>query len=393
MAARAKAHYFEKLSNEISEAEYRYNNKIKNMRNITYSEYYDLLKPIMELVKEVDISDLPKLDNELYISAIAELMIEDPCEPPIELLCNVLSKYPFLINIVLVELNDEEIQELYDNILKHIDNKSPGGIIILNVIKNYRPESRSSISLNHYLTGFTFSEYSVGVLYTEFKFNPDKAIIHINASYQLDQLEAIVIYPFSQKVREKLLSVDKFQEPFIFPNVFPADEPITVEKPQLLKNGAYICIDYNTEPNYISVANEVLSEEEAKDFLCYRIRNGIPRYVYKQYMAEELMKQIYRDVSDDTYTPDNLRSLVTKMSSLCSIAYTKAVSSNNPPKKWIKYIMEDIIKNNLLPKPEIPWFNIYLGKMIKSELFDLPTAISTVQEYFHRDVLITAGQL
>ena len=272
---------------------------------------------------------------DIYVEAISIHMLYSynnniKFDYPLHCVVNVLLKHPYYLNIIQSNRNISEYIEYVKLILNEItvmygDTTSS---TVVNSLKNLLIASMddklysnaSSLHKFHYLTQFTYDSNTTGVTGSELlkvlvsnsdiQFNSSTIFIAINISYNITNLNSIVIYRDINKYREKLLNIDTIKTftPFIYPStIATAKTPYTIYDSNLVHlqsipdnfETAIILLSYNdaTDPlqTHYSLAKyknmHYVDKEHALAFLDFKSFQIIDSHAFESYLIEEYYKE------------------------------------------------------------------------------------------------------
>lgn len=370
-------------------------------KQLSYPDWLREVEKLIEKISEYIPTDLPRIRHPTYNACVAVWMTMSPGVniPPVPVLVDVLGTFPFLVNLLLVGKTHEEFFVVVQELLHEIgDNPSSAGEKLLKELLTPTPErlSGSALHLLHYLGGLTFSDDKVYLPKSDISFSDGLGRICINMSYKVRDQSTVIVYKPVMRLKTKILStsaMENYKSFLQLPTTEPK-EPLGIVGD--ISKGAHVLLDYNTTPGYVSVANETLSAKEAKDFVEFRYRCSIPREVFVEYLATEITKPNVNE-----YTPPDLSEFkkeVVKLLGAAKRAYDASGATGTEAtlvqkKMFVKHLMSSVIRDKLLPNAEIPWFNLYLAKILKGDVFIFQTINNTIQDYFYPDILATGGRL
>ena len=305
-----------------------------------------------------------------------------------------------------------EITVMYGDTTSSIVVNSLKNLLIASMDDNLYSNA-SSLHKFHYLTQFTHESNTTGVTGSELlkvlmsnsdiQFNSSTIFIAINISYNLANLNSIVIYRDINKYREKLLNIDTIKTftPFIYPStIATAKTPYSIYDSNLVYlqtipdnfETAIILLSYNdaTDPlqTHYSLAKYknmyYVDKEHALAFLDFKSFQIINSHTFESYLIEEY----YKEASSSKPPISQLKSTYASLLSLIKQIYMKST-----PNTFTTNFIDALSKDSLIDSREIPYLKIYLSKVKTLEPFTLPQVSSYVLSYIYPELLTSTSDL
>lgn len=365
---------------------------------------------------------------DIYVEAISIHMLYSynnniKFDYPLHCIVNVLLKHPYYLNIIQSNRNISEYIEYVKLILNEIttmygDTTSTPAInslknLLIASMEDKLYSNASSLHKFHYLTQFTYESNTTGITGSELlkvlmsnsdiQFNSSTIFIAINISYNLANLNSIVIYRDINKYREKLLNIDTIKTftPFIYPStITTAKTPYSIYDSNLVClqsipdnfETAIILLSYNdaTDPlqSHYSLAKYkntyCIDKKHVLAFLDFKSFQIIDSHSFENYLIEEY----YKEASSSKPPISELKSTYTSLLSLVKQIYLKST-----PITFTTNFIDALSKESLINSRELPYLKIYLSKIKTLEPFTLPQVSSYVLSYIYPELLTTTSDL
>ena len=342
---------------------------------------------------------------------------------PLHCVVNVLLKHPYYLNIIQSNRNISEYIEYVKLILNEITvmygNTSSSAVVnslktlLISSMDDKLYSNASSLHKFHYLTQFTYDSNTTGVTGSELlkvlmsnsdiQFNSSTIFIAINISYNLANLNSIVIYRDINKYREKLLNIDTIKTftPFIYPStIATAKTPYSIYDSNLVYlqtipdnfETAIILLSYDDATNPLQTHYSLakyknmyyVDKEHALAFLDFKSFQIINSHTFESYLIEEY----YKEASSSKPPISQLKSTYASLLSLIKQIYMKST-----PNTFTTNFIDALSKDSLIDSREIPYLKIYLSKVKTLEPFTLPQVSSYVLSYIYPELLTSTSDL
>ena len=337
---------------------------------------------------------------------------------PLHSIAIVLIKHPFFINMFQCGKNITEWKKFVSDVNNEIismygETNSSSAVNNLRKILNQDCSTSSSplssIHKFHYLTDFWFVADTTGLSgnellnkMTEGNLIDDGTIfVSINVAYNLHNLQSIVIYKNIPKLREKILNINTIDSlnPFKYPSqvIKPTKEFYILnnklerlnELPSTFSK-CFVLISYNDSESFVSShyslanfgENKYLTPEQTKKFIDYKVLKIVNSEIFDYYLKEEF----YNKIGSDKRNISDLKKDYIKLIQLTTDVFHKSTQKNFGEKLY-----SQIETLSLIDSHELPYFKIYLSKII--EPFDLQTVLNYVTGYIYPDLLVSSSSI
>lgn len=411
-----------------------FKSRLKSLNKSDSFSYMSIVFPIaMNLYKEL--TSYPRVTSlhypiDVYSECIALKLIHEyedkiknksstPTTIPNHALIIMLIQHPFLISLVQMGYSTSQWISKRIELLNECDNLfgtsiSPDITTFKNLIQiPLSSNGITSLQLFHFLIGFTYKAEFTGVEASSLKEygNPEYSFISINVSYNLSNLDSIIIYHSIPKFKQKLLNISTIQEFNAFqkpPHIFVQSKPYTLlnhEFKQInsskLTEKVFVLINYNDDLEYTKShytlafahdsdgsngsgnpgsSNGYLNKHEAENLL-----NGIITYTIDDVdLKLYLETNFYNLISDQTLTYQELKDDYTQFLTIIQTEYNRSGKDN---------IAENIVKNpkilDIFDKTEIPFLRAYLLHLSSLMVYDLPSVVNYAVSYLYEGFINT----
>jgi hypothetical protein len=399
----------------IKEKQKYVDNYLLNNETKKYSQILDHISPIIEKLKSKDdYIQHTKINSgiDVYCEAIFNKMFEIyqnkmkiidfiPCHA----ILACLIKHMYVINFIIAYLSTTErktlmceLSETLTNVYGDYDSNEQ----MSNLIKLFSIEEIDNLTIFskfNYFMGFDFTEELYCKTYNEiFKHlnisdNSDIHLFIIHCSYNLDNLNSIVLYNDIPKNKKILLDDRTIQQfsPWTFSkkiiaNTKPYDffnlkfEPIDFK----LEHKYLMCLCYDNAENYndmrltaVTMNNDTFISGSIIEKM---LKGEIFRYITKDIINKYQELMLYELTTIRENTIDKFINDVNNIVKIISDLFENSNQSN---------IANKIKENKELDKYfpyEREYFDIYINDIITIPKYSLKTVIKYVKDYFNLDL-------
>ena len=376
------------------------------LQSTSYADmsYDRVIKPLVtemeEYMRTHDIKLMPKrtfnLPVDIYTELITQKVVSNYANGivsdklPNECIILMLIRYPYFINIVQCNHTFKEYLRYRESLLETFDNMFPvksnemvrhvRELLTTKIEDAYDLRTSSMVHYLHYLTGFRFERGMVAVTADALPKGPDVSYLVVNLTYNISNLNSIIIYHDSPKIKDKLLNVANIPNYKCIErpeNVCRADTPFistddTFKAIEYYKPNVYILLCYNDNEDihrcHFTIAyygeNGFVSPEFVNNMLEGSLPTSITMTDVNNYINTVFMKTF----SDDPESVDLLHKEIQTMIDIVCKAYDDAKLANLTKAPMYDHIIRSILADKRLPpivhSDEIPFFKIYLTNMI-----------------------------
>lgn len=355
---------------------------------------------------------------DIYGEALTVLLIREPyIILPIRLITFVLINHPFMLNVIQCKHNQESWEVLRQQIIESIDNdysSIPQAKQLKQLLSQQTLDQRlcSSFHLFHYLMGFYFKPETTGKTGEELKpiihqLMSSGIIISINASYNINRKDSIVVYQDVPRSNTKILNestIDKFNSFYYSPvrqtvntaydildaNTFKKLERIPKDYKQSLVLISYND-DNNLQTNHYTIAHygktSTLDYKLTQEFISFKAIRTISPKLLSYYIQESFYESIYTN----ELTIENLKRSYTQLMNTISSTF----NTTNNPAEFINKLVDEVKHNytELIPNEELKWFRFYLSKLNRINPYNLSSVLEYTLAYIYPDLLANSSDL
>lgn len=351
----------------------------------TYDQYVGLLK---DKFTPLVAKEYPRTDTYdarrygLYYQFCAyrlidEIIKEKSLKMPFYAQIYGITVIPDLYHLLNVSLTHKEWEAKKEEIIKELNSifgeDSTSAIVtrlrnMISVDTNNKQTNVSSLAMYNYLYGFHVDVSFVDQLSSNLP--KDFNYILINATYNLDKLDAIIMYKNIPRMDTKLIRKDMLPDyvPYTEYPVKQAKEPV-----RLLNNKSSqwkIGIDYNN--GYCTLFTEQLDSKEKDKFLAGKLYAPCDVSIFDIEMRRRWAFRL--NETKESY--DTVESRVSKISGIVSSVFSKD-----------KYLtikrLTDQLKDWLINSNEFKYFNIYMENAVELQEWTADFLSDYVKDYFN----------
>lgn len=410
-----------------------YQNKLNIiLQNTPYEDlnYMSTLFPLVkELLAEFESKGLKfmarstfTLPVDIYIEAITYKFVTSYASGnqltlPNECVILMLIRYPYFINILQCGRTYRQYLKYRKSLLDTFETMYPmktnemvnhvHELLSTNIEDVYDIRKCTMVAYLHYLVGFRFEKGSVAITADQLPKGDDISYLIVNLTYNLEDLNSIIIYKDNPKIKDKILNVDnipkykcierpanvtKAREPFV--SVDTSLHTIEEYKPKV-----YVILCYNDYPElqkcHFTIAYYGDNGYVDGTFVNNMLQGSLPRSLTDEDVWNCINTTFLKTFSDDPESIDTLHDELRRLSDIVTKAYDDVKREN----KSGVYMFEGFIKNvladerlaNILDTEEMPYFKIYLTNCMviyanNSEDVNIKDMLTTyVLSYIHED--------
>lgn len=372
------------------------------LQNTSYEDlnYTSVILPLVkELLAEFDAKELTliakstfTLPVDIYTEAITYKFVTAYSEGislakfPNECIILMLIRYPYFINILQCNRTFKQYINYRKSLLETFEIMYPMKtnemvnhvyeLLTTDIESVYDIRKCSMIEYLHYLMGFRFEKGSVAITADLLPKGSDVSYLIVNLTYNIDNLNSIIIYKDNPKIKDKILNVNNIPKykciekpaniskatvPFISVNEFM--HPIDEYKPRV-----YILLCYNDDKDlekcHYTIAYYGTDGYVDGRFINNMLQGSIPRSLTDEDVWIYINTTFLKTFSDD---PESIDTLHTELRRFADIV-TKAFDDVKRENKTGVYFFEGFITNvladerltSILHPDELPYFRIYL---------------------------------
>jgi hypothetical protein len=349
-----------------------------------YDQYVNILKQSFGPIVESGYPKTDGYDNHKYsvyyqfcaYQLIDEIIVKKQLKMPFYAQLYGLTVIPTLYHVLNVGLTREEWETKKQEILNGIDEifgaDSTSAIVtrIRNMVSvdiSNKQTKVSSLAMYNYLYGFrvdfAFVNQPLTNLSTDFNY------VLINATYNLDKEDAIIMYKNIPRMDTKLISKDMLSEyvPYTTYPVKPVKEPVHMvnNKAKQWKVG----IDYNN--GYGTVFTEVMDETERDRFLAGKLYESCSATLFDI----EMRRRWTFKLNEEKETADIVETRVSKISGIVNELFSKD-----------KYLtinrLTERLKEWLINDKELKYFSVYMENAVELQEWSVDFLANYIKDYF-----------
>lgn len=385
------------------------------------------LKRLFDILEKTDIHNLPIKTTiskpvDIYAEALTVYYVRHPyINLPMRIIAFIILYHPFMLNIFQLKHNLESWNQFRIQLVETIKSdysQHPTAKSLLQILEQEPITDSSKVSafqLFHYLMGFTFNSGTIAQKPSTLKpfinellktnnVEPNKVIIvSINASYNINNKDSIIMYSNVPKSKQRIINESTI-EFFNSITQSPVKQQATTAFDILNLSFDYmnnipdythslVLINYNDTSNYknnhYTIAyfgkNGLLDKRFTEDFISFKIIRSIDIKFISFYLQESFYESIY----SNNLSLDELKRSYIQLMNCVSSTFNKSTN----PQQFITQLLEQVKILKLINEHEMKYFELYLSKLTKATTFDLQTTISYVLSYIYPDLLTSSSEL